>query len=326
MTEDPLRQLTPSALDEYFDAGVTTSQTVSREPRCELYIDPRAGTFELCTPVDGARPDLRGMQRVTVDTFTDDGEEWFRLRVEARDLRYEAYGLLVSIVEAMRSGARFAAATAGALANLRAILSARRRISPEQQLGLVGELSVLRELLRHHSETEVFDWWIGPQSEQHDFALPTLDLEVKTTASERRAHVIHGTGQLRPNPGRPLWLVSIQLTRAGGADGINLAELVTDIRGTLGSRRDRFLEHLVGLGWRDSDIDLYRDRYLLRSAPQAYHVDEDFPAITDERLASAVPHPDLVTAVSYRIDVSDRKHGSTGSPIDHFLQTGGYRD
>jgi len=326
VTEDPLRQLTPSTVDEYFEAGVPTSHTVSREPRCELYIDPRAGTFELCTLVDGATPDLRGMSRVTVDTFFDDGEEWFRLRIEAQDIRYEAYGLLVSVVEAMRSGARFAAATTGALANLRAILSARRRISPEQQLGLIGELAVVRDLLLAHPETDVVDWWIGPLSEQHDFALPDIDLEVKTTTSERRAHVIHGTGQLRPNPGRALWLISIQLTRAGGADGISLADLVAGIRDRLSVRRERYLEHLVGLGWRDTDVDLYRDRYLFRSVPQAYHVDDDFPAITDERLAASVPHTDLVTDVTYRIDVSDREHGMTGSPIDHFLQTGGDHD
>lgn len=323
MSDDPLKQLTPSAVDRYFEAGVPTSHTLSRDPRCELYIDPRAGTFELCALVDGAAPDLRGMQRVSVDTFADGGDEWFRLRIEAHDIRYEAYGLLVSVVESMRGGARFAAATAGALANLRAILSSRRRISPEQQLGLIGELLVVRDLLGAHPEIDVVDWWIGPQAEQHDFALPELDLEVKTTSSERRAHVIHGTGQLRPNPGRELWLVSVQLTRAGGADGVSVAQLVTDIRERLTVRRERFLEHLVGLGWRDADVDLYRDQFLLRSAPQAYRVDDDFPAITDERLATSVPHIDLVTDVTYRIDVSDRAHGTTGSPIDHFLQTEG---
>lgn len=323
MTDEPLIQLTPAAIDRYFDAGVPTSHTLSREPRCELYIDPRAGTFELCTPVDGTTPDLRGMQRVSVDTFSESGDEWFRLRIDAQDMRYETYGLLVSVVESMRSGARFAAATAGALANLRAILSSRRRISPEQQVGLIGELLVVRRLLSAQAEVAVIDWWIGPQAEQHDFALPDVDLEVKTTTSERRTHVIHGTGQLRPNPGRGLWLVSIQLTRAGGADGISLAQLVSDIRERLTVRRERFLEHLVGLGWRDVDIDLYRDRFLLRSAPQAYLVDDDFPAITDERLAVSVPHTDLVSDVVYRVDVSDRAHGTTGSPVDHFLATEG---
>jgi len=323
VTDEPLPQLTPAAVDRYFESGVPTSHTLSRDPRCELYIDPRAGTFELCTPVDGAGPDLRGMQRVSVDTFSEGGEEWFRLRIEAQDIRYESYGLLVSVVESMRSGARFAAATAGALANLRAILAARHRISPEQQVGLIGELLVLRSLLVGHDEVDVIEWWIGPHVEQHDFAFPDIDAEVKTTTSERRAHVIHGTGQLRSNPGRELWLVSIQLTRAGGADGISLAQLVTDVRETLTVRRERFLEHLVGLGWRDVDADLYRDRFLLRSAPQAYLVDDDFPAITDERLAASVPHTDLVSDLVYRVDVSDREHGLTGSPIDQFLSTEG---
>jgi hypothetical protein len=111
----------------------------------------------------------------------------------------------------------------------------------------------------------------------------------------------------------------VDLTRAGGADGISLAGLVGDVKTRLSARRERFLEHLVGLGWRDDDEDLYHDRYLLRSRPLAYLVDQDFPALTQIRLASAVPHPDLVSAVSYRVDVSDRMPGEPGGPLDAFL-------
>ena len=44
---------------------------------------------------------------------------------------------------------------------------------------------------------------LGPQAEEHDFALPDGDIEVKTTRTDRRVHVIHGAGQLTPAPGRP---------------------------------------------------------------------------------------------------------------------------
>ncbi len=320
-SERPVVQLTPQSLDTYFSAHLPTLHLLSREPRCELRIDPGAETYELLTPAVGARPDLNGLQHVSVDTVAEEDGEWFRLHVTARDLRYEAYGFVVSVVQSMRGGASFAAATGAALTNLRSIIAARRRLTTDQQLGLMGELLVVRRLLDATLETDVVDWWLGPLAEQHDFGFPDFDIEVKTTTAERRSHVISGTGQLRPNPGRPLWLVSVQLTRAGGAvGGLSLAALVGQVRSRLSARRERFLEYLVATGWRDTDEDLYHDRFLLRSRPAAYPVDEDFPALTPERLASAVPNSDLVSAVSYRVDVSNRMPGSPGEPIDAFLQ------
>lgn len=318
--EHPLGLLTAESLETYFRAAVATVHLLSRTPRCELRIDPRPETYELLTPAEGPMPDIRGMDHIDVDVVEVDGEEWYRLLVAAVDLRYEAYGFVISVVQGMRGGASFASATNAALTNLRSIISARRRLSSEQQLGLTGELLLARHLLRSAPERNVLDWWLGPLAEQHDFALPDADIEVKTTTAERRMHVISGTGQLRPNPGRRLWLVSIQLTRAGGADGISLAGLVAQVRTQLAEHTSRFTEHLAALGWSDDDTDLYHDRFLLRSAPAAYLVDEDFPALTPERLASAVPHSDLVSAVSYRIDVSGRAAGLPGEPIDGFLR------
>jgi hypothetical protein len=312
-------QLTPESLDTYFRAGIPTTHLLSLQPRCELRIDPGADTYELLTPAVGLEPDVAGLQYVSVDTVETDDGRWFRLFVAARDLRYEAYGLVISVVQSMRGGATFAAATGAALTNLRSIISSRRRLSTDQQLGLIGELLVVRRLLDTTTETDVVGWWLGPLAEQHDFALPGFDVEVKTTTSERRTHLISGTGQLQPNPHRALWLVSIQLTRAGGAEGISLAQLVGDVRSRLTASRQGFLEHLVRLGWRDDDEDLYHDRFLLRSRPAAYPVDDEFPALTPGRLASAVPHPELVSAVSYRVDVSNWTPGNPGEPVDAFL-------
>ena len=154
--------LTPESLDEYFAAGVPTTHLLSRDPRCELLIDPSPEVYELLTPAVGAEPDLTGMQRVSVDTVSQEDGAWFRLRIEASDLRHEAYGLVVAVVQAMRGGAPFAAATGAALTNLRSILAARRRLSPDQQLGLIGELLVVRRLLTVAVEADVLDWWLGP--------------------------------------------------------------------------------------------------------------------------------------------------------------------
>jgi hypothetical protein len=317
--DDPVVQLTPESIEAYFAAQVSTTHLVARDPRCELAIHPGREAYELFTPAVGNEPEIVGLQRVAVDTVAMDDGPWFRLRVDAKDMRYETYGLVLSVVEAMRGGASFAAATGAALTNMRAVLATKQRLSPDQQVGLIGELLVVRRFLDHCSEIDVIDWWLGPLAEQHDLALPDYDVEVKTTKAERRVHVIHGTGQLRPNPARPLWLLSIQITRAGGAHGVSLTGIVDEVRDRLAVRREAFLEHLVGLGWRDSDADLYRDTWMLRTPPLAYLVDDDFPAITEERLTVVVPHTDLVSDLTYRVDVTTRPATSPGEPLTDFL-------
>lgn len=323
MTDDDtgVARLTPGSLDEYFAAGVSTTHVLAQDPRCELIVDPGAQRYELLTPAVGAEPEIVGMKRVSVDSVAMEDGTWFRLRIDCRDVRHEAYGVVVAIVQAMRVGSSFAAATGAALSNLRAILAPRRRLTPDQEIGLLGELLVVRRMLEANDEGATIDSWLGPLAEQHDLAFTDHDVEVKTTTSERRVHVIHGTGQLQPNPGRALWLLSIQVTRAGGADGVSLAALVSEVRGRLSAHRERFLEYLVELGWRNDDADLYQQRFLLRSKPLAYPVDEDFPAITDERVAEVVPHPQLVSEVSYRVDVTSREPGSPGGPLDDFLSS-----
>lgn len=318
--------LTPDSLADYFRAGVRTSHLLARDPRCELLIDPGQQTYELLTPAVGVEPDLVGLQRVSVDTVGMEDGQWFRLVIDARDLRHEAYGLVSAVAQSMRGGATFASATMAALSNLRAVLSTRHRLSADQQVGLLGELLVVRTLLRSHSEESAISWWLGPLAEQHDLACEDYDVEVKTTTSERRVHVINGTGQLQRNTTRPLWLLSIRLTRAGSGSGLSLAAVVTGVLRQLTNRRDLFRDHLVRLGWRDEDADLYRDRYMLRDAPLAFPVDDEFPAITDERLARAVPHPDLVSGISYRVDLTSRTPGDPGSPIGDVLTTKEFLD
>lgn len=206
------------------------------------------------------------------------------------------------------------------MTNMKALLAAKPRISEEKQIGLVGELLLLRTLLDAYDEYTVVDWWLGPLAEEHDYAFPGFDAEVKTTLSESRTHVIHGVGQLDPNPGRALWLVSVQVTRAGGdPNGISLPGLIHDVRSRLTGTRGRFIELLGSEGWDDDDAGMYPTTYVLRTTPAAYLVDDDFPAVTKDRLRSSIPHSDLVSDVTYRVNVSGRTAGSPGAPLETFV-------
>ncbi|PLC10917.1 hypothetical protein AUQ48_16565 [Kocuria flava] len=235
------------------------------------------------------------------------------LSIDARHAHMEAYGMVLSVVDGMRSGQNFADAADSALRHLRMLLKARRRLSEQQQIGLLGELLVLQGLVERIGAGAALDSWLGPLAEEHDFVFATYDVEVKTTVSERRVHMISGDTQLQASPGRPLWLISLQLTRAGTRSGVTLSDQITRVRSLLDTGRPDFDDHLENLGWLDIDDPLYDERFLWRAEPLAYLVDDDFPAVTHERLAATVPRIDLITRLSYAVDVTDLDNATPGA-------------
>jgi hypothetical protein len=320
---EPSSELNPDTLEKYFRSGTVTTHLVSGSPQALIRIDGPGQTISLLTPHTGMVQDTADMKRVGTGIETRDGNAWARITVDARSMYAEAYGLMLSIVQAMHGGATFAAATSAAMTNMKALLAAKPRISEEKQVGLVGELLLFRALLGSYDEYTVIDWWLGPLAEERDYAFPPFDAEVKTTLGETRTHVIHGAGQLEPSPGRSLWLVSIQITRAGGnPSGITLPGLIHSIRERLTTTRDRFVTYLASQGWDEDDAAMYPTAYVLRSTPAAYLVDDDFPAVTPSRLHAVVPHSNLVSAVTYRVDVSSRAAGDPGEPLTGFISAG----
>lgn len=316
----PTDQLSPDTLEKYFRSGTVTVHHVNDSPEVDITIDGPGQKISVLTPRKGMVLDSASLRRVTTGVDVRNGQEWARFTLDARGMYAEAHGLVISVVQAMRGGATFAAATSAAMTNMKALLAAKPRISEEKQIGLVGELLLFRSLLDTFDEYTVIDWWLGPLAEEHDYAFPAFDAEVKTTLGESRTHVIHGAGQLEPSPGRSLWLVSVQVTRAGGnPDGVGLPGLIHEIRERLTGTRDRFVSRLSSEGWDDDDAAMYPASYVLRTTPAAYRVDDDFPAVTRQRLRSVVPHSDLVSDVTYRVNVSGRTAGSPGQPLDTFV-------
>jgi hypothetical protein len=235
-------------------------------------------------------------------------------------MRYVAYTLAESIVDQMLDGATFHQAVLKAIDSTRNLLSKREKLSDEKETGLLGELLVLEHLIDISSEYAIGSW-LGPDSEEHDFAFKTFEAEVKTTRSERRAHVIGSDSQLLPSPGRDLYLVSLQLTQAGAASsGFTLPEVVTRLRTKLVQQINAFNQKVESLGWRDEEADLYTTSFQYRSRPYAYFVDDHFPAITGPVLDRFVPQYSLVSDVSYRIDVTHLPQVAPPAPLTDFCE------
>jgi hypothetical protein len=75
----------------------------------------------------------------------------------------------------------------------RSILTERSRMSATAEIGLFGELLVLQAVISTAAATPTA--WRGGLGEEHDFGLPDVDAEIKTTTGERRRHWIHGLTQ-----------------------------------------------------------------------------------------------------------------------------------
>ena len=301
--------LTPETLAAYFDAGHPAEQRLAEEPLCVLGIDPPRGELTLRTPATGSDIDVSAYRMIRTDIVEEPGDEtvWFRVTVEAKGIEYEAYSLLQAVTDQLQQGDDLERALHVALDAFRGLLARAPRLSEDQEIGLFGELVALDRLIDGVGETKALAAWLGPRAEEHDFVLGEADVEVKTTRSERRIHVIHGLGQLTPTPGRPLHLMSVQVTGAGAAgNGQTLPELIERIRRRLRSGRTDFDDRLTDCGWEDAQSDrLYTTRLLVRSEPRFYTVDEDFPAITSAGLSRIVTRLELVRSIDYRIDVTD---------------------
>lgn len=317
------RELTPDTVEEYFTAGVEAAFTLSASIGAVLEIDPPRQELRLISPALGGDPDVTTYERIGLERIQLVGKpgDWFRLTVDATGMHYEAYVLIVSIVDQLESGASFRHAVSESLSGLKGLLSSRRRMTDEKEAGLIGELLVLNHTITHSGEDMAIQAWLGPLSEEHDFGFPRFDAEVKTTRSESRVHVIGSESQLQPTSDRQLYLVSIQITLAGAsADGFALPDLIAVTRSKLDRTRRTFDAALLGLGWADDDADLYRTRFQVRSVPRAYLVDGNFPAITSAALDQVIPQRPLVSGVSYRVEVSPLNFMAPPAPLSDFCE------
>ncbi|WP_229323067.1 PD-(D/E)XK motif protein [Streptomyces sp. UNOC14_S4] len=229
-----------------------------------------------------------------------------RLRTTQRELFRDFHDLLCAVADRVTVEGRTPEQAFGETVRAwRALLERPRELSTEKRIGLLGELAVLGSLAKVHGWGKAIEAWKGPIGEEHDFSTDGYDVEVKTTSSEARQHVIRGFSQLTPTSDRPLWFVSIQVTR-GGADGKTLAECVRSVRNTVEDEAPAVADHLEALL---SRLALPRgqdnERWQMRSAPLVLTTDDRFPSL-DRSVLGGLPREvaDRIKDIDYRIDLT----------------------
>ncbi|MBB5598958.1 PD-(D/E)XK motif protein [Neomicrococcus lactis] len=312
------QRLAPETVDRFFGSADIVPIPVLNEPYCELRFHPDPQIMELRVSTNDSPPELVGLENINVDQFYNDSERTYCLRVNAKDIRFLAYSFVADVVDSIAQGHTLGEAIGKSIEGYQQLVKRQRRLSDEKQTGLIGELLFL-QFLCGHSESAALDAWLGPSAEQHDFSFLDFDVEVKTTKSERRVHRISTATQLEPSVGRVLWFLSVQITAAGSSsNGFSLDQLISQVGDLLGSRRERFLSYLRKLGWDESELHSYPEKYVLRTAPAFYLVDERFPALRASSLKVQVEGFQHLSEISYRTDISHLIPSEPPSSVSEF--------
>jgi len=173
----------------------------------------------------------------------------------------------------------------------------RDRVTDLTLMGLIGELSFLRELLENvpaSSARDIVESWAGSAPSARDFQLGAVGVEVKTTQGASSTHSVEGVHQVelgRSNKNvveTDLFMLSLGLGWVLAEDeGTSLPELVDTVVALVPDPTDRtnLVARIKQYGG-DSALgyDHDRDRYKPRYATRFYFRFERLYDLTDERL------------------------------------------
>lgn len=157
-----------------------------------------------------------------------------------------------------------------------------QKLSPEAEIGLVGELILLRAIIEAGvPPAAAVESWVGPLDGVQDFELGTGALEVKATLSSAGFPAKIGSlEQLDASTRRPLFLAGARLRQA--ESGQSLPHIVAAMRdASVGdAEATRLLsERLIAAGYFDADEDLYVRRFTLADI-LFVEVKDGFPRLT----------------------------------------------
>ena len=172
-------------------------------------------------------------------------------------------------------------------------------VSRESAVGLAGELQLLYWMSTHSSD--VIRYWFGPQGARHDFQLPQLDIEVKTsTRADAQKIKINGLEQLSPSAENALMLCHIKI-EVNPAGGLTIGMLVDSIL-ALSVNRSALFAKLRSVGCLDPysyEWNEFRFDFINASL---YRVGDDFPRLSFELFRDNSP-PAGISSVQYSLDL-----------------------
>ena len=172
-------------------------------------------------------------------------------------------------------------------------------LSPEKEVGLFGELELLRDFLSLGiPDTNVINSWEGPFEGIHDFKFGNGAIEVKTTLAPNRFRAqISSLEQLDDALVQPLFLAAMRLSL--NSSGITLPQQINNLHTILSKTPEAlamFNSAILNVGFTEDKAELYSRRFL-SSEKRVMRISNDFPRITSANINIEIKK------VKYEIDL-----------------------
>ncbi|MCW2311481.1 hypothetical protein M2244_001209 [Rhodoferax antarcticus] len=181
-------------------------------------------------------------------------------------------------------------------------------LSPEAEIGLVGEISILAAIIDAGiAPDQAIESWVGPLDGVQDFEIGTGAIEVKATLSPVGFSARIGSlEQLDDAVRQPLFVAGARFAQKSG--GRNLPEFVDGVRQLIDGHQDAgrlFSERVLAAGYFDMHSDRYPRRFEL-SSTRVLEVADRFPRLTRGTV------PTGISKVKYEIDLDKSPGESVG--------------
>lgn len=163
-------------------------------------------------------------------------------------------------------------------------------LTPQQQVGLYGELLLLLQLLKAGGDAvQLVNAWNGPDAANHDFSVGLAAIEVKSTSSnDMSSFVVSNEFQLDVSNLESLVICHFCFDVRGGAPK-SLPRLVGEIFAELDPICcDEFDGKLLNAGYHVAHAHLYDAVGYLERQQSFYRVRSGFPALTPANLPAGI--------------------------------------
>ena len=175
-----------------------------------------------------------------------------------------------------------------------------RKLTTEEQIGLFGEIQILKEILiKKFNLEESLSYWTGP-SKKHDFTLKNNLIEVKTTSTDTEKINTSSTNQIAPVYEKNLHLIFVQMKK--NLNGISLNGIIDSYSKILKDKSDLLFNDFILKLTQCRYLDIHRDEYNQKYKIDKFNffnINENFPYIKEY----VVPDGLSDLSITYKIDL-----------------------
>jgi hypothetical protein len=165
-------------------------------------------------------------------------------------------------------------------------------LSPEKQIGLFGELFLLKELIEATGRIEeCLNIWVGPDTGIRDFEKNNTAIEVKTTQTHNHQRIrISSERQLDTSLLENLFLFHLSLEKRNGNEN-TLNKIVSALFSVIGDNmllNNMLNRKLISVGYFKHQESYYENISYMIRGKDFYTVTENFPRIEEKDLMKGV--------------------------------------